>query len=130
METIISGIASFLFFHFTTKPKSKINKKIPRNKLTLFKRVGVFPNLNFEAKNKVVHVHHWMVFTPLFIAAQTILRNVGFFQSDMLHGLMLGGIFQGLMYEDSLKFIHNSKDYKEKITSTSYHGFRFLKKLF
>jgi hypothetical protein len=128
METIFSIIASFLFFHFTTRPKSKIGKKMPRTKI---KRVQIFPSFHVEARNKVVHVHHWMIFTPLLIAAQTILKNIGFFQSDILQGLMLGGIFQGLMYEDSFKFIHHVKDYNKKIRSTSYHKpQKLLKKIF
>ncbi len=126
METLIGGLVSFLLLHFTTHPSSKINKKLSNisPKKRTIKRMEIFPRLNIEAKNRRIHIHHWMILTPLFIASQTIGK--GFMQSDLLHGFMLGGIFQGLMYKDSLKFIHHNKDYKEKILSTSYHRIPFL----
>ncbi len=127
METFLSGIASFVIFHLTTRPKGKINQKYPRVK---FKRIQLFPSFNFEAKNKIVHVHHWMWLTPLYVIAQTIGRGFAIFQSDIVHGLLLGGILQGLMFEDSFKFIHHNKDYQKKIKSTSYHRFGFLKRIF
>ena|SRR3989344_2028923 len=127
METLISGVASFILFHLTTRPSSKINRKFPSAKI---KRIEFFPRFNIEAKNKIFHIHHWMIFAPLLIVVQTIGRSWGIFQSDMVHGFMWGGLIQGLMYEDSLKFIHHPEVYRKKITSTSYHGLRFLKKIF
>lgn len=127
METLISGAFSFVVFHFATRPKSKINKKLPRAKV---KRFELFPRFNVEAKNRIFHFHHWMVLTPIYLFAQTIGKDLGILQSNILQGFMLGGIVQGLMYEDSLKFIHHNKEYNKKIKASSYHGFRFLKKLF
>ena len=127
METLISGIASFTLFHLATRPKSKINKKLPRAKV---KRFQLFPRFNVEAKNRIFHVHHWMILAPLYLFAQTIGKDFGILQSNILQGFMLGGIVQGLMYEDSLKFIHHEREYHKKIRASSYHGFRFLKKLF
>jgi hypothetical protein len=126
METLISGLASFAFFHLATRPKSKINKKLPRAKL---KRFELFPRFNVEAKNKIFHFHHWMVLAPVYLFTQTIGKDFGILQSNILQGFLLGGIVQGLMYEDSFKFIHHNHEYQKKITSSSYHGFRFLRKL-
>lgn len=127
METLISGAFSFVVFHFATRPKSKINKKLPRAKV---KRFEFFPRFNVEAKNRIFHFHHWMILTPIYLFAQTIGKDLGILQSNILQGFMLGGIVQGLMYEDSLKFIHRNQEYNRKIKASSYHGFRFLKKIF
>jgi hypothetical protein len=126
METLIGGVASFVLFHFTTRPKSKINRKYPQVKI---KRIQILPSFHIEAKNKIFHVHHWMWITPLYLAIQTIGRGITIFQSDILHGLMIGGIVQGLMFEDSFKLVHHNDDYYKKIKATSYHRFKFLKKL-
>jgi len=123
MDAIISGVASFIIFHLASHPNSRIQKKLPRAKI---KRVQLFPNLNFEAKNRVFHIHHWMVFTPLLILVQTWGR--GILQSDLLNGFMIGGIVQGLLYKDSLKFVHHNKDYQKKIRNTSYHRLKSLRK--
>src|SRR5688572_850441 len=131
METLLSGAVSFFLFHFATHPSSKINKKLSSfgGERRAIRRVQFFPRLNIEAKNKRFHIHHWMIFTPVFIVLQTFGRNLT--QSDLFSGFMLGGILQGLMYNDSFKFIHQNKDYKEKITSTAYHKpHKFLKKFF
>ena len=127
MEAFLSGLVSFLLFHLTSRPKSKINKKYPSLK---FRRFELFPRINFEAKNKIFHIHHWMYLAPILLITQTVGRGIHFLQSDVLNGFIIGGILQGLMYEDSFKFIHHTKEYKDKITSTTYHGFRFLKRLF
>jgi hypothetical protein len=131
METLISGAVSFFLFHFATHPNSKINKKLSSfgGERRAIKRVQFFPRVNIEARNKRIHIHHWMIFTPLFIALQTVGKNFG--QADLFSGFMLGGILQGLMYNDSFKFIHHNKDYKDKITSAAYHKpHRFIKKFF
>jgi hypothetical protein len=128
METLISGVASFFLFHVASHPKSKINKKLSKiTPSTKIKRVELFPRFNIEAKNRRFYIHHWMLLAPLFVVTQTLGK--GILQSDMLHGFMLGGIVQGLLYKDSLKFIHHNKDYYKKITATSYHRLSTIKKI-
>ncbi|HVZ11412.1 MAG TPA: hypothetical protein VG965_00090 [Patescibacteria group bacterium] len=134
METIISGIVSFFLFHFATHPNSRLNKKLtPKvgSSKKIGSRVEFFPRFNIEAKNKKFHVHHWMIFAPLLIVTQTVGRGIGFLQSDIAQGFMIGGLLQGLLYQDSLKIVHQNKDYHKKITQGSYrrvHPFKRKKK--
>lgn len=128
METLLSGLASFILFHFISRPKSKLHKKLPKARIV--KRFELFPRVTFEAKNRIFHFHHWMVLAPIYIFSQTIGKDLGILQSDLIQGFMLGGIIQGLMYDDSFKFVHRNHEYDARVTSSSYHGFRFLKKLF
>ncbi len=128
MEALISGVASFFLFHFATHPGSKINKKLSKiAPSTRIKRVELFPRLNIEARNRRFYIHHWMVLAPLFVVIQTVGK--GILQSDLLNGFMLGGIVQGLLYKDSLKFIHHNKTYRRKIANASYHRLSTLKKI-
>ncbi len=125
MEAILSGIASFAIFHYVSHPKSKIHGKMPSAK---FKRVQVFPRFNIETKNRVFHFHHWLVITPIFVGTQFVSKGV--LSSDVLHGFMLGGIVQGLLYKDSLKFVHRPTEFQQKVMDTSYHGFSTIKRIF
>lgn len=124
METLISGIASFTFFHLISHPKSRISKKVPYARV---KRVQFLPNLRIEVKNRVLHIHHWMLFAPIYLFAQA--KGSGILQSDLLHGFLIGGILQGLMYKDSLKLIHSAAKPFEKQGYTVY-PIRILKKIF
>ena len=124
METIIGGVTSFLVFHLTTHPKSRIGKRIPRARI---KRVQFLPNLRIEAKNRILHIHHWMLFAPIYLFAQA--KGSGILQSDLLHGFLIGAILQGLMYKDSLKLIHSATAPFERQGYTAY-PIRLLKKLF
>jgi hypothetical protein len=101
METIISGIASFAVFHIFSHPKSRVTKKMPHTRI---KRVEILPNLRIEVKNRFVHIHHWMLITPVYLFVQT--KGSGILQSDLLHGFLIGGIVQGLMFKNSLKLIY------------------------
>ena len=124
METLIGGVASFLVFHLTSHPRSQISKKMPNARI---KRVQFLPHLRIEIKNRIFHIHHWMLFTPVYLFAQT--KGTGILQSDLLHGVLIGGILQGLMYKDSLKLIHSAAKPFERQGYTAY-PLRLLKKLF
>ena len=101
MEMLLGGVASFFVFHLISHPKALIGKKIPQAKI---KRIQFLPNLRIEVKNKILHVHHWLWISLLFLAIQTI--DKGMLKSDLLQGILLGGILQGLLGQDSLKLIH------------------------
>ncbi len=116
METIISGVASFFLFQITTHPKSKINKKIPRVKISRF---SFAPRFTFEAKNRVFHLHHWMLFTPILVFTQT--RGTGILQSDLLHGFLLGTIVQGLLYRDRFKVVSRYEEFEKRVSQSSLH---------
>ena len=124
METLIGGVTSFLVFHLASHPKSRIGKKVPHAKI---KRVQFLPHLRIEAKNKILHIHHWMLFAPIYLFVQA--KGSGILQSDLLNGFLIGGILQGLMYKDSLKIIHSAAKPFERQGYTPY-PVRILKKLF
>lgn len=124
METIIGGVTSFLVFHLASHPKSSISKKIPHARI---KRVQFLPNLRIEVKNRILHVHHWMLFASIYLFAQA--KGSGILQSDLLHGFLIGGILQGLMCRDSLELIYPATKPLEKQGYSDY-PIRLLKKLF
>ena len=120
---LITAAGSFLVFHFASHPKSRFNKKLPNKKIA--SRVQIFPRINIEAKNRIFHFHHWMIFTPLYLFTQH--TGNGLFNSGLIRGILLGGIIQGLLYADRFKLIFNVNDYK-KVKRSSYNV-SFLKKL-
>lgn len=122
MEALASGVASFILFHLTTHPKSKINKKLPSKK---FSRVQIFPRISIEAKNRVFHFHHWMIFTPLYFLTQH--TGNAFLQSSLLHGFLLGGIVQGLLFADRFRIVFHLKEYR-RVNRSSYN-LSFIKKI-
>lgn len=122
MEALFSGAASFAFFHFATHPKSKINKRLPSKKIS---RIQIFPRIHIQAKNRIFHFHHWMLFAPAYVFAQK--ANTEFLHSDIITGFLLGGIIQGLLYADRFRFVIHQKEY-HKIKKSSYN-LSFLRKL-
>ena len=124
METILSFAISFLLFHLVTHPKSKLNKKLPSKKIT--GRVQIFPRISIEAKNRVFHVHHWMLFTPAYFLLPQVNHGLGL--NPLIQGFLLGGIIQGLLYADRFRIIFNYNEYNRKVKRSSYN-LSFLKKL-
>lgn len=124
METLLSFAVSFFLFHLATHPKSKFNKKLPSKKIS--SRFQIFPRISFEAKNRVFHVHHWMLFTPAYFLLPSV--NHGLSLAPIIQGFLLGGIVQGLMYADRFRIIFHYDDYQKKVKHSSYN-LSFLKKL-
>ena len=112
MFGILFGIfIGFLLFTLTTHPGSRINKKLPEKKIKNFQ---IFPRVNISARNRVFHFHHWIILTPFYLFLQNFLH------SDILHGIILGGIVQGLMFKDRFKIIFKREDYHQ-IKESSIH---------
>ena len=110
LEAFFGGIISFIILTLFTHPKSRINKKLPEKK---YKNVQLFPRINFSAKNRVFHFHHWIFLTPVLL----FLHNIT--HSDILNGAVLGGIIQGLLFKDRFKIISKKEDYHEQVKSSS-----------
>jgi hypothetical protein len=106
MEIIIGSLVSFSVFHYTSHPKSRFHKKIPIKK---FFNIQIVPHINLSLKKRVIHLHHWMLFSPLFAFAQTGDR--GILSAGVMKGLLIGGIIQGLMYKDRFHIIFKQQDY-------------------
>lgn len=124
MEAILSGIVSFTILHFMSHPSSRFNKSMPSAR---YKRFSLSPRFSFEAKNKIFHLHHWMVFGLILLATQ--IFDTRFIPPNILYGFLLGGILQGLMYKDSFKFFHHAEEFHSKVKTGSYHKFSFLRRI-
>ena len=104
VETLVGGVLGFSLFTLTSHPKSPINKKLPAKTLT--RRVHVTPAVKLELKNRFIHLHHWFIFTSLYVGAH--LSEKAFLHSDVVQGFMLGSIAQGLTYEDRFMLVYHA----------------------
>ncbi len=103
METFIGSVIGFVSFTLTSHPKSPLSKRLPKKK---FKNIHIVPEIKLLAKNKVVHLHHWLIFSSVYVASLFIHK--GFLQSDVFQGFVLGSIAQGLTYEDRFMIIYHA----------------------
>ena len=121
MELLIGSLVSFSVLHYTSHPKSRVHKRIPMKKLF---NVQLSPHINFSIKRRVIHFHHWMIFSPIYVVAQT--GDHGIMSAAVIKGMLIGGIIQGLMYKDRFKFIFKNQDYI-KIADSHYNLSSLLK---
>lgn len=112
LETFLGGIIGFIVFTAVTHPKSKINIKLPDKKIKNFQ---IFPRVNVATRNKVIHVHHWITLALTYLVIQ------GFIQLNIINGILLGGIFQGLLYKDRFKILFKEEEYLQQIKKGSLH---------
>lgn len=85
---------AFVVFRMTSHPTSKVHKALPSKN---FKNLHVLPHVKIVTKDKTYHLHHWMTFSLLY---WRLFLKKKMFRSKLLHGMMLGSIFQGLTYKD------------------------------
>lgn len=111
-ETLTGGIIGFVIFTIGSHPKSKINIKLPDQKI---RNLQVFPRVNVVAKNKVIHIHHWIILAISYLLIQN------FIQIAIVNGILLGGVFQGLLYKDRFRILFKPEEYREEIKSGSLH---------
>lgn len=107
VETLFGGVLGFSLFTLTSHPKSPLNRKLPQRK---FKRVHITPEIKFELRNRFIHLHHWVIFTSVYVVAATSEKV--FLHSDMVQGFMLGSIVQGLTYEDRFMLVYRATQQK------------------
>lgn len=107
VETVLGGVVGFSLFTLTSHPNSPVGKKIPPKK---FKNIQFTPEVKLEFFNRFIHLHHWLIFTSLYIFAH--ISEKVFLQSDAVQGFMLGSIAQGLTYEDRFMVIYKSTEEK------------------
>jgi len=96
-----AGVA-FVVFSLTSHPKSKIHHALPKKKI---KNVEVFPNIKIVTKDTTYHFHHWLIFSTLY---WRLFLKKKVFSSKFLHGIMLGSIFQGLLYKDRFRILYRN----------------------
>lgn len=81
-------------------------------------RFQIAPHINFQSKNHVIHFHHWMIFSPLYVVAQT--GDHGIISAGIIKGLLIGGIIQGVLYRDRFRIVFKHHEYS-KIKQSHYH---------
>lgn len=107
VETVLGGVLGFSLFTITSHPKSPIGKKIRTRR---FSRFHITPEIKVELKNRFIHLHHWIIFTSIYVATHTTERV--FLHSDVVQGFMLGSIAQGLTYEDRFMLVYRATQNK------------------
>lgn len=99
---------AFALFWLTSHPKSKIHKALPSKK---YKNLQVLPHIKLVTQDKTYHLHHWLTFSLIYWRL-FIKKKV--FRSKILHGMMLGSIFQGLTYNDRFHFTYKTPAQKHQ----------------
>lgn len=86
MNLLVGIIAGFLFFKlFAGKYEGD---KVERS-------------LRFSIKNNYVHIHHWILCLILLLII--LILN---FRNELIIGLLIGSIIQGLTYKDRFLIIY------------------------
>ncbi len=67
-------------------------------------RPGKIKSLKFNVKKYTIHLHHWFLSSVIFISF-VILK----FYNDLIYGILIGLIFQGLTYKDFYKIVYLKK---------------------
>ena len=104
MKELLGGVIGFSLFTMTSNPKSTIKNKLPEEKI---RNVELTPNVEVFSKNKIYHIHHWIIFLVLYLPLLTVKRN--FLKSKLFRGFLLGNIIQGLLYKYRFKIIDKPK---------------------
>ena len=65
---------------------------------------GLLKSLKFDVKKHTIHFHHW--FIAILVLIVLILLN---FYNDILYGIIIGLIIQGVTYKDFYKLIYSKK---------------------
>jgi|SRR3989344_841200 len=103
MEVIqsIGGIAFGFWFYKIFSHPLELKKKIP--KIRFLKTVEILPNLRIHLKRHILHVHHWIFLSAIFILLLVITSS--FTQLLLIKSFCFGGIVQGLRYKDRFRII-------------------------
>jgi hypothetical protein len=104
--TFIAGLfLGFVIFLNLSNP-NKFKTKIPEIK---FGRLDLLPEVKVKVLGYKFHIHHW-IYLLIFYIFFTIESDNFFTTSNLLKGLFVGGIAQGLTYHDRFKFITIHKE--------------------
>lgn len=91
LSLIPATALGYLTLRITTHPTARIRKKLPNIKT---KRVQVFPVLRFRVFGRVIHIHHWVMFS--IVLALSFFISLGVVDYIVTKGILLGGIIHGL----------------------------------
>lgn len=91
----------FLIFLSLSNP-NKLKRKVPTIRIS---RVGLLPEFSIKLIGYKVHIHHWVYLSIIYIFL-TIEADNFFTSNNLIKGVFIGGIAQGLTYHDRFKFFH------------------------
>jgi len=103
LNFLIASLAGFITLKKLSDPKLTIQKTIPCLKL---KWIELTPNVRIHVKGKVIHIHHWMQLSVIFIV--TIFVDNGIFSLSLARGFIFGGMIQGFTFPDWKKIIFDA----------------------
>lgn len=101
LKLAIGALAGFSIGWILSHQKSNVKKKLPEKKI---KSLQILPNIKLERKDKVYHFHHWMVLSSFYFPL--LIKKGNFLKHKFLHGVVLGGIVQGLSFKDRFNIIY------------------------
>ena len=65
---------------------------------------GRLKSLKFDVKKYTIHLHHWFIASIIFILLVALK-----FYNDLIYGILIGLIIQGLTYSDFYKIVYRKK---------------------
>jgi len=92
---ILVAVVSYYFHILFTNPNSYVYKRLPRLKS---ERIEFFPNIRITVKGRIVHLHHWLFLSIIFVIS--VVVNGGILDAFYTKGYLLGGIVQGFTFPD------------------------------
>ncbi len=91
LSLIPATALGYLTLRATTHPTAKIRRKLPNIKT---RRVQVFPVLRIKLFGRVIHFHHWIMFSIILLLS--FFLSLGIVDFMVTKGILLGGIIHGL----------------------------------
>ncbi|OGM20280.1 hypothetical protein A2955_01065 [Candidatus Woesebacteria bacterium RIFCSPLOWO2_01_FULL_37_19] len=101
---VLSSIFSYYILNKITHPSSNLNKRLPHIKFKFFQ---ILPWVKFNVRGRIFHIHHWMYFSILLAISLTFGGSL--LDATYTKGFLLGGIIQGLSFEDWKKIVQKTK---------------------
>lgn len=93
------GYEIFVYFNDPIKQPRREKKRLPKIR---YKNLEILPYVRIHYRQKTFHIHHWLTLSIITVLSITIYS--GWTHAELLRGVAVGGIIQGLRYPDRFKF--------------------------
>src|SRR4030043_783637 len=98
------GVSGLIFGYslcrLISHPRYNFKTKIAK---LSFKFIEILPNLRIKLRKRILHIHHWIFLAISFIVLSWLTSS--FTQLILLKSFCLGGILQGIAYQDRFRII-------------------------
>lgn len=96
---LIGFTCGFVTYLFTSHPRL-LKNKFPVKK---FGRLSILPHLGITIRKTFFRIHHWLYLSIVLAVVVFLTKN--FLETNLfLKSILVGGIFQGLIYKNRFKF--------------------------